>query len=121
MIPCDFLQYPERRNERGWPANVCQRCGYERYSPDHPSKWGGDPQYCHAWPRWWEVGCKTTILLASCGIRKSKKGKCGCIKREAALNAIGSLFAAFLRRLSGVLKLPPIKHKIQRLLHHLRQ
>lgn len=90
MIPCDFLQYPEKRNERGWPVNICQRCGYKRYSPHHPSQWGGDQQLCKAWPRWWELGSKLTILFAACGINKPKTGKCGCTKREAWLNTIGA-------------------------------
>lgn len=100
MIHCDWKHAPdERTDEHGWPVNVCQRCGYERYSPHHPDQWGGDKQLCPAWPRRWEVGCNLTILFGACGLYKPKTGKCGCTKREQSLNSLGHFLQQQVHRL----------------------
>lgn len=102
MIPCDWQHDPTRTNARGWPVNVCKRCGYERYAPHHPSTWKGDPQWCPSWPRAWEWGHWLTLLLAALGLRKEgyvwlkrRLGltpKCGCGQRAERLNTWGHWF-----------------------------
>ncbi len=100
MISCNLKHEPEAVNERGWPRNTCQRCDKVRYAPDHFSKWRGDPQWCGAWPFWWELGCWLTLILEAVLLRreaylwlKRKLGfgpQCGCAGREALLNRLGA-------------------------------
>lgn len=104
MISCLLKHEPDCANDRGWPRNTCLRCGKVRHAPDHFSKWKGDPQWCKAWPFWWEIGCWLTLTLAAVFIFKDGyvwmkrmlglSPKCGCAKREKALDKLGASVAS---------------------------
>ena len=73
-----------------------------------------EPVQSEAWPRWHELGHWAALLLAVIGLDKrtwrwikARLGlvpECGCDQREAAMNTLGSRFAAGIKRFSKTIQ-----------------
>lgn len=101
------LKFTGERDGRGWVKYVCQRCRRKLdWTPDGPEGVRGNTPSirCKGWPLSHEFGHWLALLLSAVGLRKrdylwlkSKLGmkpKCGCDKREEALNNLGRSLAA---------------------------
>jgi hypothetical protein len=87
------------QNERGWKAAQCRRCKRTYFSPHTPDRVHAN---CKGVPLAWEWGHWLTVWLGLFGIterglnwwlhRLNIKRGCGCSKRAAKLNTLGSRF-----------------------------